>query len=106
MNSFVESSTEDTGRDVVSMINRLMSDSSSPYYLHYGDQLISVTLENYAAWSRAGIMALSVKNKEGFIDGYIIKPYQDDPLFTAEGGATMWFPLRSSIQFLRNFIQV
>lgn len=80
---------ETVAGDAVSLVNRLISDLNSPYYLHYGDntgmQLISVVLneENYTTWSRAVIMALSVKNKEGFIDGSISKPPQQDPLYSA-----------------------
>lgn len=71
------------------MANRLITDPNSPYYLHYGDntwmQLISIGLteDNYATRSRAVIVAHSVKNKEGFIDGSIVKPQQDDFLYSA-----------------------
>lgn len=53
---------------------------SYPYYLHHGDSprtiLVSQLLQadNYPTWSRSMIMALSVKNKIGFIDGSITKP--------------------------------
>lgn len=83
------SATELITGDVISLVNRLVSDPSSPYYLHYGDntgmQLIFVTLtnENYATWSHAMVMALSVKNKKGFIDGSIVKPPLDYPLYGA-----------------------
>ena len=57
-----------------------IDDLSSPYYLHHTDStglsLISQPLigDNYASWSRAMMIALSVKNKLGFIDGSIMKP--------------------------------
>lgn len=53
---------------------------NSPFYLHHSDQpgavLVSQSLneENYGTWSRAMIMALSAKNKEGFINGTIKGP--------------------------------
>ncbi|XP_010250376.1 PREDICTED: uncharacterized protein LOC104592635 [Nelumbo nucifera] len=55
-------------------------DPRSPYYLHHFDNpgMILVTNvltgENYASWSRAMKMALSAKNKLGFVDGSIEKP--------------------------------
>lgn len=76
-------------RDANSLLGRLITDPASPYYLHYGDntgmQIISVVLteDNYTTWSRAVVIALSVKNKEGFIDGTINKPHKDDPLISA-----------------------
>jgi len=57
-----------------------IDDASSPYYLHHGDSpgsvLVSQLLhgENYHTWSRSMIMALTAKNKIGFIDGSITKP--------------------------------
>lgn len=46
-------------------------------------QLILVMLseDNYATWSRAVIMALTLKNKEGFIDGSIVKLTVNDLLY-------------------------
>lgn len=55
-------------------------DSTSPYYLHNSDNpgtiLVSrvMTGDNYSTWSRAMRMALSAKNKLGFIDKTILKP--------------------------------
>jgi hypothetical protein len=57
-----------------------IDDSSSPYYIHHGDSpgsiLVSQLLngENYHTWNRSMILALTAKNKVGFIDGSIIKP--------------------------------
>lgn len=59
-------------------------DSSNPYYLHHSDSpgLVLVTHQltgdNYASWSRAMTIALSVKNKLGFIDGSLPKPEVTD----------------------------
>lgn len=56
------------------------NEPSSPFFLHHldGPGLILVsqqlTGEKYTSWSRAMIIALSVKNKLGFIDGSISKP--------------------------------
>ena len=58
--------------------------SSSPYFLYHSDGpglvLVSQSLigDNYASWSRAMLIALSVKNKLGFIDGSIKKPEGND----------------------------
>ena len=56
-----------------------IDDHGSPYFLHYSDSpgliLVSqlLTEENYASWSRSMSIALSVKNKLGFVDGSIEK---------------------------------
>jgi hypothetical protein len=58
----------------------LNEESSNPYYLDHGDSpssmLVSQLLdrENYQTWSRFMVMALTAKNKLGFIDGSIKKP--------------------------------
>ncbi|KAL6349621.1 hypothetical protein AAG906_035782 [Vitis piasezkii] len=58
-------------------------DSSSPYYLHPSDNpgalLVSEIFngENYVAWSRSIVIALTVKNKVQFIDGSIVSPSID-----------------------------
>lgn len=58
------------------------------YYLHHSDQpylvLVAhplVGISNYTSWCEAMIMALTAKNKLGFIDGSIVQPTIDDPLF-------------------------
>ncbi|XP_073132877.1 uncharacterized protein [Henckelia pumila] len=62
-----------------------IDDPSSQYFLHHSDNpglvLVSqpLTSENYASWSRAMKIALSVKNKLGFVDGSISKPSENDP---------------------------
>jgi hypothetical protein len=58
---------------------------SSPFYLHHGDSpgtlLVSQPLvgNNYHTWKRSMSMALSAKNKLGFIDGSLQKPSADSP---------------------------
>ena len=55
-----------------------------PYYLHHSDNpgivLVSQVLtgDNYTSWSRAMMIALSVKNKLGFINGSLVKPNESD----------------------------
>ena len=64
-------------------------DPLSPYYLHPGESpripLISLqlTAQNYHAWARAMKLALKSKNKLKFIDGSLVKPDENDPLFIA-----------------------
>ena len=66
-----------------------IEDSNSPFYLHNGDHpgfiLISHHLfgNNYNTWSRDMMMALTTKNKVGFVNGYISQPASDNPLFNA-----------------------
>ena len=61
-----------------------IDDPLNPYFLHHFDKpglvLVSqpLTGENYSSWSRAMLIALSVKNKLGFIDGFIVKPEGND----------------------------
>ncbi|XP_022888913.1 uncharacterized protein LOC111404319 [Olea europaea var. sylvestris] len=72
-----------------SMSNSAIEDGSSPYFLHHSDSpglvLVSQPLigENYASWSRAMTIALSVKNKIDFINGSISKPEANDDLLNA-----------------------
>ncbi|XP_038698723.1 uncharacterized protein LOC119996234 [Tripterygium wilfordii] len=66
--------------EITKMQNHRHDDPSDPLYLHHSDQpgLILVTQslnqENYPLWSHAMLMALTAKNKEGFIDGTVTKP--------------------------------
>lgn len=69
----------------MSSINRSTSnDSSNPFFLHHSDNpgliLVSqhLTGDNYPSWSRAMTIALSVKNKLGFINGSLLKPDGND----------------------------
>ncbi|CAL8169546.1 unnamed protein product [Prunus armeniaca] len=56
------------------------SDTNSRYYIHHGENpnqsLVTELLngENYATWSRSVQMALSAKNKLGFINGKFEAP--------------------------------
>lgn len=58
----------------------------SQYFLHHGESpglvLVSqpLTFQNYHSRNRAMYVALSAKNKLGFIDGTIAKPQSTDPL--------------------------
>jgi len=90
-NTFVNAST-----DSVNSIDNLSINSapsamefSSPFYLHHGDSpgtlLVSQPLvgNNYHTWKRSMTMALSAKNKLGFIDGTVAKPAMDAPKYSA-----------------------
>ncbi|XP_073059697.1 uncharacterized protein [Primulina eburnea] len=61
-----------------------IDDPMSPYFLHHSDNpglvLVSQSLtgDNYSSWSRSMKIALSVKNKFGFVDGTIAKPSEVD----------------------------
>lgn len=68
----------------------LIGDASHPLYLHHGDSpeslLVSQPLngENYNSWSQSMIMALTAKNKFGFVDGSLVKLLSpDDPSIPA-----------------------
>ncbi|KAL5548032.1 hypothetical protein UlMin_003263 [Ulmus minor] len=73
------SSTDDSKENTKS-IRSTIEEPSNPYYLHHSDSpgqiLVSqqLTGENYTSWSRATLIALSVKNKLGFVDRSIAKP--------------------------------
>ncbi|XP_073133809.1 uncharacterized protein [Henckelia pumila] len=61
------------------------SDAANPYFLSHSHSpelvLVSQPLtgdNNYAWWSRAMVIALSARNKIGFIDGTIVKPSDAD----------------------------
>ncbi|KAL5562639.1 hypothetical protein UlMin_032386 [Ulmus minor] len=72
-----ESNTSKYGKSTI-------DEPSSPYFLHHSDGpglvLVSqpLTRDNYPSWSRAMLIALSVKNKLGFINGSIKKPKGND----------------------------
>uniref|UniRef100_A0A2N9I1Q0 Retrotransposon Copia-like N-terminal domain-containing protein n=1 Tax=Fagus sylvatica TaxID=28930 RepID=A0A2N9I1Q0_FAGSY len=63
----------------------LGDDPTSNYYLHHGDSpgaiLVSQPLlgDNYHTWSRSMVMALTAKNKVGFMNEVIVQP-QDESL--------------------------
>lgn len=66
-----------------------IDDRMHPYYLHHSESpgfiLVSqlLTGDNYNSWSQAMQIALSVKNKTGFIDGTLPKPNNGDPNYSA-----------------------
>ncbi len=55
----------------------VMANDSNPCHLHNGDNpgimLVTQPLngDNYQTWSRSMLMALTAKNKEGFVNGSI-----------------------------------
>ncbi|XP_012836458.1 PREDICTED: uncharacterized protein LOC105957084 [Erythranthe guttata] len=64
--------------------NRRVDDVSSPFYLHPSDGpglvLVSQLLseDNFASWSRAMQISLTVKNKLEFINGTIVEPSREE----------------------------
>ena len=66
-----------------------MDDSSSPYILTNGDHPSMVLASHllngndFNTWNRAMTMALTAKNKLGFVDGSFPCPPSDDLLFNA-----------------------
>ncbi|XP_052193755.1 uncharacterized protein LOC127802105 [Diospyros lotus] len=67
-----------------SRFNSVVDDGSSPFFLHHLNSpsllLVSqpLTGNNYVSWSCAMLIALSVKNKLGFINGTIPRPTPGD----------------------------
>ncbi|XP_058181087.1 uncharacterized protein LOC131299515 [Rhododendron vialii] len=65
-------------------VQKLISDLSSPYFLHSVDHPrtplvdIALTHTNYGSWSRSITMALCAKNKLGFIDNALPCPTDPD----------------------------
>ena len=58
----------------------VLVDLSNPFFLHHSDhpRIVLVTKllngDNYGTWSRSMSIALSAKNKTGFVDGSFKKP--------------------------------
>ena len=82
-----------------------VEDSSSPYYLHPSDnpglQLVSQLLvgSNYINWSRSMSTALLAKNKLPFVNGVLLRPHDDDLLYSA------WIRCNSMVvSWLRNSV--
>ncbi|XP_022023897.1 uncharacterized protein LOC110924167 [Helianthus annuus] len=76
---------DDQGEPSVTLVSKL--DASVPLYLHASDSssltIVSVTLKgtgNYVVWSNAMKLALTAKNKLGFIDGTCTRSTKDDVL--------------------------
>ena len=69
--------------------NPALVDPFSPYFLHHSEASrvppvpMVLTGKNYHSWSKVMPIALKAKNKLPFIDGRIMKPDPDDPLFPA-----------------------
>ena len=69
--------------------NHAIDESLNPYLLHHSDhpgmQIVSqvLTSDNYNSWSRSIKIALSSKNKFGFVDGSLPKPDGSDPVLLA-----------------------
>ena len=65
------------------LLHSLAMDESHPYFLNQADgpSLVLVSQpfngDNYNSWSRAMVVALSVKNKLGFVDGSLPRPDDD-----------------------------
>lgn len=61
-----------------------MEDCNSPYFMQYSDQPdVAIVLDllvgtNYSSWSKAILMALTVKNRVSFINGSIVAPSEVD----------------------------
>ncbi|EOY10540.1 Uncharacterized protein TCM_025870 [Theobroma cacao] len=66
-----------------------MEDPRSPDFLHHTDHHGSVvinlklTSSNYCSWSRSFLLALSIRNKTGFIDGSTKQPSLIDGLYSS-----------------------
>ena len=80
---------QNNNRVVMSSTSSPMEDLSNPFFLHNGDHLGLILVShpfygpNYNTWSRAMLMALTTKNKIGFIDGSIPQLEIDDLLYGA-----------------------
>ncbi|KAA8517066.1 hypothetical protein F0562_017116 [Nyssa sinensis] len=83
-----------------------IEEPSNPYYLHHSDSPGQVfvsqqlTGENYTNWSRAMLIALSVKNKLGFVDGSIPEPQDLRDRFQQRNGPRI-FQLKRELMNLR-----
>ena len=64
-------------------------DTSSPLFIHHSENHSSVivtpelTTTNFATWKRSFLLAVSIRNKRGFLDGTISKPKENDSSFIA-----------------------
>ncbi|KAF5471273.1 hypothetical protein F2P56_011717 [Juglans regia] len=62
-------------------------DPKSHFYLHYSDNANTVVIvpplsgQNYLSWNRSFTLAISIKNKLGFLDGSIPTPNLTDALY-------------------------
>ncbi|KAF2310860.1 hypothetical protein GH714_017763 [Hevea brasiliensis] len=64
-----------------------MEDTSSPFYLHHFENHSSVivtpelTSTNFPSWKKSFLLAVSILNKQGFLDGSIVKPSPEDSTY-------------------------
>lgn len=62
-------------------------DIYSPYYLSPSDNSTTVVIKppldgnNFRNWERMFLLQLSVRNKIGFVDGTLLQPEPEDPLY-------------------------
>ncbi|XP_075088407.1 uncharacterized protein LOC142170406 [Nicotiana tabacum] len=75
-------------------------DSTHPYYLHPSDypgmNLVSSAFDgrSYGGWRRAVVIALSAKNKLGFIDGSLVVPAADSgSVLYSQSAKDLWSDL-------------
>ena len=89
-NSVIVNQTSASSLSANSKMNTSISqikDSSSPYYIHYSEHHGSVmvtpklTVTNYLTWRRSFLIAVSIRNKQGFLDGSIPKLDSTDSMF-------------------------
>lgn len=73
-----------------SVSNSATDDRSNQYFLHHSGNpgliLVSqplIVVDNYGSWSRSMMIALSVKNKLGFINGAISRPEGNQEFFNS-----------------------
>ncbi|XP_075096264.1 uncharacterized protein LOC107769546 [Nicotiana tabacum] len=82
-----EASTVSSGSPVAATGTTAINDSAHSYYLHPSDSpgmvLVNTVFDGkgYGGWRRATVIALSAKNKLGFVDGSFTQPDPSDLLF-------------------------
>lgn len=81
-----EFSTTDRNTGIGHSAN-VSKDISSPFFIHHSENynFVIVTLEltstNFSSWKRSFLLALSIRNKQGFLDGKVSKPSPKDSLY-------------------------
>lgn len=82
------SSSTSSSSSSSSSLFSLSEDPNSPYFLYHSDNANSVIVSpllngpNYLSWSRSFSLAISIKNKLGFLDGTIQTPSLNSSLYT------------------------
>eukprot|EP00257_Ricinus_communis_P018272 XP_015576940.1 uncharacterized protein LOC107261518 [Ricinus communis] len=67
----------------------LIDNPSLPYYLHHTENYsfiifsLEFTSMNFSSWKRSFVLAVSIRNKKGFLDGSIKKPLPEDSKYLA-----------------------